>query len=224
MIVHDLEPITLVGGGITHKADFEDCLAFSSCVVAADGGAGACLDYGITPVAVIGDMDSVCGDVLRRLAPETIHRIDEQNSTDFDKALRSVKTPLVLGIGFTGARVDHELACYNALLRHADRRCVLLGESDIIFLAPPSLTLRLAPETRVSLFPLTKISGHSDGLLWPISGVEFGPDGQIGTSNMATGDVTLRMDRAGMLVILPRACLEIAVRALLAQSGSWPAL
>ena len=224
MIVHDLEPIALIGGGNLNNGDIEACLALSTYVVAADGGASACVNHDIIPHAVIGDMDSVDDETLRCIPQDRIHRIEEQDSTDFDKALRNISAPLILGAGFTGGRMDHELACYNAMLRHADRRCVLVGECDIIFLAPPTLTIPLAPGTRVSLFPLSRVAGHSQGLRWPISGLDFRPDGKIGTSNEAVGSVTLDWDRAGMLVILPRDCLEVAVKALVAQSGSWSAL
>ncbi|SHI79016.1 thiamine diphosphokinase [Shimia gijangensis] len=224
MIVHELEPIVLIGGASLNNRDLDACLKHATRVVAADGGALNSIKNGITPDAVIGDMDSISAEILRQIPQDRIHPVTEQDSTDFDKALRNISAPLVLGVGFTGGRVDHELACYHAMLMHADRRCLLVGESDLVFVAPPELTLPLAPGTRVSLFPLAAVTGRSDGLRWPIEGLEFCPDGKIGTSNMATGEVTLRWQQPGMLVILPRDCLDTVVRALEAQSGSWPAL
>ncbi len=223
MIVHEMEPIALIGGGTLNTGDFDACLALTSYVVAADGGAAVCVNHDVIPNAVIGDMDSVDEETLSRLPPERIHRVLEQDSTDFDKALRNISAPLIIGAGFTGGRMDHELACFNAMLRHADRRCILVGECDIVFLAPPTLTMPLVAGTRVSLFPLSRVAGHSQGLRWPIGGLDFRPDGKIGTSNEAVGPVTLDWDRAGMLVILPRDCLEGAVKALVAQPGSWSA-
>ena len=137
--------------------------------------------------------------------------------------MRAIQAPVTLGVGFTGARLDHQLACYNGLVRHPDRRCILLSDTDIAFLAPPVLELPLTTGTRVSLFPLGLVEGVSEGLRWPIGGLVFTPDGRIGTSNQATGPVRLEVTAPKMLVILPRIWLEVVVRALAAQPGSWPA-
>lgn len=228
VIVDSLEPITLVGAGTLTKSDLESCLRLAPKVVAADGGAVHCRKFGHIPEAVIGDMDSLEAADIAAIAPERLHHIAEQNSTDFDKALRSITAPVVLGAGFAGARVDHQLACYNALVRHPDRRCVLLSDADITFLAPPKLCLKLGAGTRVSLFPMGSVSGTSEGLRWEIDGLAFAPDGSIGTSNEAVGAVTLTFSAPHMLVILPREWLAEVVRTLRAQAvsqtGGWPAL
>lgn len=224
VIVDSLEPITLVGGGFVDRGDLISCLSFAPKVIAADSGAQVCQDLGAPPDAVIGDMDSVSEDVLSKLPPDRIHQIKEQNSTDFDKALRSISAPLVLGVGFCGGRLDHELACFSTLLQRPDRRCILLGPEDILFLAPPELSLPLDSGTRVSLFPLAPVQGRSQGLEWPVDDLFFEPGGQLGTSNLSTGPVRMTWEQPGMLVILPKACLGIAVTALAAQPGSWPAL
>ena len=222
-IVHGLEPITLIGGGLVTEGDLRACLSLAPRLVAADGGALLALDFGAIPVAVIGDMDSGSEAVARGVPAGAVHRIAEQDSTDFDKALRNIDAPLVLGVGFTGRRVDHELACYNALVRHPDLRCVLVGSDDVVCLCPPSLRLELTEGTRVSLFPMAEVRGRSDGLAWPIDGLRFAPDAQIGTSNVATGPVQLDVEAPGLLLILPRDALPELVRALLEQPGSWSA-
>ena len=221
-IVHDTAPVALVGAGCVEIGDIEALRGFAPRVVAADGGAHACLDAGIMPDRVIGDMDSGADLVARGIGAERILRIAEQDSTDFDKALRHIEAPLVIGVGFSGARIDHELACYNALVRHAGRRCILVGREDVVFLSPPCLSLDLPVGTRVSLFPMGEVSGQSEGLRWPIAGIKFAPDGRIGTSNMATGAVRLEVDAPKMLVLVPRACLPDVIEALLSETARWP--
>ncbi|MBR9842012.1 MAG: thiamine diphosphokinase [Rhodobacteraceae bacterium] len=221
-MVHDLEPVTLVGAGRVENGDIDAVRRFAPRVVAADGGAHACLDAGVIPERVIGDMDSGEDLDARGIGAERILKIEEQDSTDFDKALRHIEAPLVIGVGFSGARIDHELACYNVLLRYPARRCVLVDAEDIVFLAPPKVALPLAAGTRVSLFPMGAVTGRSEGLRWPIEGIAFAPDGRIGTSNMATGSVRLEMGAAKMLVMVPRACLGDVVAALLAEEAHWP--
>ena len=215
MIVRTATMVTILGGGECDVTDLSAALSRAPVLVAADGGAGAALAAGHVPDAVIGDLDSLRPADRAALDPARIHAIAEQNSTDFDKALRSVEAPGAIAVGFTGARLDHELAVYHTLVVRRRPPCVLLGSRDIIFAAPPELSLDLDPGSRVSLFPMAPVTGRSTGLRWPIDGIAFAPDRRIGTSNMAVaGKVTIRFDAPGMLVILPKRFLDVAIRAV----------
>ena len=211
--------VTLLGASAFDPEAFRTCLALAPVLVAADGAARQAVSVGHIPDAVIGDFDSLDPGTLAQIPTERLHRIDEQDTTDFDKALRSISAPLTLAVGFTGQRLDHELAVYNALVRLSGRPCIVVGSDDICFHAPPRLTLDLAARTRVSLFPMARVTGHSTGLKWPIAGLTFDPAGRIGTSNAAEGPVTLSFSGPGMLVILPRPALEAAVRGLQAATA-----
>lgn len=214
-IVQSADAVTLLGGAPARPRTLDLCLSMAPVLVAADGAAAVALAAGHLPDAVIGDFDSLDDDTRARLPAERLHQIDDQLTTDFDKALRNISAPLVLAAGFMGARLDHELAVYNALVRLRDRRCIVVGEHDICFHAPPELAISLTPGARVSLFPMARVTGESTGLRWPIGGLAFAPDGMVGTSNEAVeAEITLRMHGPGMLVILPRQALEAAVRAL----------
>lgn len=222
MIVDVAEPVTLVGGAPSGNDDLAAARAVAPIVVAADGGADTCLAAGIAPVAVIGDMDSL-SDTARVRFADRLFAVTEQETTDFDKALRHVAAPLVVAVGFSGGRFDHELAVLNSLLRHPGRPCVILGRESLTFLCPPQLDLRLAPATPVSLFPLGPAPVRSTGLVWPTDGLDFRPEGRIGTSNAMGPGGAARLVAATprMLVILPRAALEPAAAALRA-APRWP--
>lgn len=221
MIVHATDTVTLIGGGPTDPESLVLALSLGPRLVAADGGAGAALAAGHMPEAVIGDMDSLRPDDRAKIPAERIHQIDEQDSTDFDKCLSRIAAPLILGLGFTGARLDHQLAAYNALVRHHRQRCILIGEDEVILLAPPSLRLDLPAGTVVSLFPMGAVEATSEGLQWPLRGINFAPDGPVGTSNRATGPVWLAMTAPKMLLILPRSALTPLVETLLARPYGW---
>jgi len=222
MIVHESDPITLVGGAGLSDHLFDQALQVSRLVVAADSGADRALAHGITPRAVIGDFDSI-SQATRAALPEAIlHQMQDQDSTDFDKCLRSVSAPLILGVGFCGDRLDHQLAACNTLVRYPLQRCVLLGETDLVFLCPPAIHLPLDAGCRVSLFPMGAVEGLSDGLQWPLRGLNFAPDGQVGTSNAATGPVHLTITAPKMLVMLPVDRLDIVVTALTESAARWP--
>lgn len=217
-IVETTENVTLIGAGPVNKGILADAVRIAPYLVAADGGAELAQKYGKTPKKVIGDLDSVDRAILAKFPAGTVHRIDEQESTDFDKCLRNISAPLVVGVGFIGGRADHQLAALHSLVRHSDRSCVLLGPEDVVFHARAKQTLELEPGTRVSLFPLARVSGRSAGLKWPINGLEFEPGQKIGTSNRSTvGQVVLEVDGPGMLVIVPRAAFARVVGALSAK-------
>jgi thiamine pyrophosphokinase len=172
------------------------------------------LALGVEPEAVIGDFDSISPKARARLAGR-MHLIGEQVTTDFDKALRSIDAPFVLGLGFAGQRLDHGLAVLNTLVRQPAKRCLILSGSDVTFLAPRSLDLSLPKGSRLSLFPMGAVQGESEGLRWPLQDLHFAPDGMIGTSNEVSGPVRLRFDADRMLVILPRSAVGAALHGLI---------
>ena len=214
VIVQSTAGVTLAGGAGFSLKLLGMALALAPRVVAADGGADRLLRLGVQPEAVIGDFDSITAKSKAALAGR-LYPIREQVTTDFDKALRSIAAPFVLAVGFEGARLDHSLAVLNGLVRHAHQRCLILGATDVTFLAPLQLALQLPVGSRLSLFPMGAVTGESAGLRWPVQGIRFAPDGMIGTSNQVTGPVRLRFSAARMLVILPRSAVAAALDGLL---------
>ena len=221
MIVDILGPITLIGGANISEDDLHQALTIAPEIVAADGGANYVVNKGLNPLAVIGDFDSVSDHTKKQLSDSLLFHIEEQDSTDFEKCLRNITAELILAVGFSGERQDHQLAAYNALTRFPQCRCILVGLNELVFLCPPSLHLDLPVGCRVSLFPMGAVEGTSDGLEWPINGLNFAPDGRIGTSNHATGPVHLDMTAPKMLVILPQETLETVTNALQETTASW---
>ncbi|MGL6209667.1 MAG: thiamine diphosphokinase [Paracoccaceae bacterium] len=213
-IVRSLVGVTLVGGGPLTLRRLARSLSFAPRLVAADGGADRLLRLGQRPEAVIGDLDSISAAARAELGP-AVHLIPEQESTDFEKALTRIDAPFVLGLGFSGARLDHGLAVLNAMVRHPDRRCLIIGGGDVTFLAPHRLQMTLPVGSRLSLFPMAAVTGQSQGLRWPIEGLRFAPDGAIGTSNeVSSPRVDLSFDAEAMLVILPERALPAVLDAV----------
>ncbi len=220
-IVAENLPVTLIGGGVVDESTLIDAISRTGMLVAADGGANRAVALGHMPKVVIGDFDSVDHATQDVLGQEALFPIAEQDTTDFDKCLRNIDAPLIIAVGFTGARVDHELAALGCLVRYAARPVVMVNEDDVIMVCPPEIRLPLAAGVRVSLFPLGAASGTSTGLQWPIDGLEMAPDGMIGTSNISTGPVHLTMSTSKMLLILPRTMLDVAIKAMMI-APRWP--
>lgn len=221
-ILSSSRPVAFLGGGHASAPDLADALTICGKLVAVDGGLVAAQAAGRMPDAVIGDMDSAPPEALTHVPVARQHRVSEQQSTDFDKALRHVEAPVVVGVGFCGGRVDHQLAAFHTLLVHADRPCILVGAQEVVVLAPPLITLDMVAGEVVSLFPLVAVQGRSEGLEWPIDGLAFDPAQFIGTSNRALGAVRLQMDAPGMLLILPRVYLKPLVAHFVQDGARWP--
>ncbi len=215
LIVDETRPVTLVGGGDLGRDDLEWALSLAPFLVAADGGAAHALAQNHVPRAVIGDFDSISPDVAAQIPADQLFRLAEQDTTDFDKALRSIRAPLVLAVGFLGGRVDHQLAALNSLVQDQGPPCVLLGRHEVIFHLPPRIALPLAAKETVSLFPLRAVTARSSGLEWPLEGLRMAPGGQIGTSNRALGPIAISVDGPGLLGMVPRRHLPALIRALL---------
>ncbi|TJZ82256.1 thiamine diphosphokinase [Paracoccus hibiscisoli] len=211
-IRHD-RGVTVIGGGAVTPDDLDQALAVAPVLVAADGGADRALSLGQPPDWVIGDLDSISAPARRLIPAERVLEVSEQDSTDFAKCLRRIDAPLVMAVGFAGLRLDHTLAALTVMVAPGLPRVVMLAPDDVVMVCPPRLTLPLMPGTRVSLYPMGPTRGTSQGLEWPIDGILFAPGGRVGTSNRATGLVSLRME-GPMLVMLPRSCLGTVLTAL----------
>ncbi|WP_338418412.1 thiamine diphosphokinase [Paracoccus suum] len=205
--------VTLVGGGELGHGDLAEALSTAPLLVAADSGADAALAAGHVPDAVIGDFDSISPEAQARIPRERLHRVAEQDSTDFAKCLSRIDAGFVLALGFEGRRLDHTLAALTVMTQNRGRAILMLGAEDVTFLAPPRLDLPLAADTRVSLWPMGPARGISTGLRWPIDGIEFAPHGTVGTSNIALGPVSLAIE-GPMLVLLPREQWRLVLAAL----------
>jgi thiamine pyrophosphokinase len=213
-IFSENEPITIVGGAHFSKELLLEALERAPIVYAADGGANLCMQYRCQPKQVIGDLDSISPSVRCEIEPSRVIHVSEQDTTDFEKLLIRVKAPLMLAVGFMGGQIDHQMTVQTVLATHAHQKIICVGEHDVMFVSPPEINLALEAGTRVSLYPMAPVQVQSAGLYWATDGLCFAPDGQIGTSNRATGPVSLTPSSPRVLVILPKTCLDISINAM----------
>ena len=213
IIVSSLGAIGLVGGAKVETTDLAELSGLTTHLVAADGGADHLLAAGLSPAAVIGDMDSL-SDAARIAFADQLHPVAEQETTDFEKALMRVESACVLALGFTGGRMDHMLSVLNVLARYRHRAVVLLDDTDASFILPDDpVVLNLPPDTRLSLMPLAELRATATGLRWPLQDRVLHPAGTVSSSNaVAQGPVSIQAD-GPLLITLPRAHLAQAVTA-----------
>ena len=203
-------PAILIGAAPTNVAGIEFCQSDWP-VFAADGGVHTALAYNLCPLAVIGDMDSI--GPLGQIGSDTefIHQAG-QHDTDFEKCLKLIDAPLIVGFGFLGARHDHVLAVLHTLASLPESRpIILVGEDDVMLRVRGDCQFHLPIDTRFSLWPLGRQNfRQSEGLAWPIDGLTMEIGKQSGTSNRVSA-TPLEIKAGpgdGYMVILPANCLQ----------------
>lgn len=212
IIVSSEKPLCLVGGATATTSDITDVFQWVEGFVAVDSGADILLEAGITPFAVIGDLDSLSAQ-SRASFVNQLCEIKEQSTTDFEKTLTRVSASALIALGFTGGRMDHILSVLSVMMRYPDKPVILTDAHDVSFLAPAGKTVFALPEgTRVSLMPVTAALVSLDGVVWPFSQTLMEMTGFTSPSNAVLGgDVTIKTD-APVLVTLPRAQLATALK------------
>ena len=187
-------------------------------VLAADGGVNAAINAGLLPQMVIGDMDSVTDLDQLPVSVRQI-RVSGQDDTDFEKCLRLINAPLIVGVGFLDGRLDHSLAVLDAMarLKH-DRPVLLAGSNDVVLRLRGNIKLLLNRGCRVSIWPLgCQHFIRSEGLDWPLDNLTMQMGHRTGTSNRTNaGKIAITAGRGdGYAVIVPLAAFDKVLDAVL---------
>ena len=212
-IVEEGKIMAAFGGGFATRDDLEKVNAVASGLVCADGAGMQALRFGLRPDLVAGDFDSGDQGVLEADGIAT-YRDTDPDCTDFAKVLRLISARLVVGAGFLGRRLDHQLAVLGHLAAQPAGRVLLLGPHEVVFRLPAQISLPFGEATGVSLFPVTPVTACSTGLQWNLDGIDLRPDGMIATSNRALGDVLITVEHGALLAILPRRWFDMCVAVL----------
>lgn len=182
--IHADGPVLLLGGSTLDLNAFHAVRERSELLIAADGGANHLLGSGLVPDAIVGDLDSLMHVENWRRQSQLVH-CEEQESTDFEKCLYTVKAPWYWAMGFSGQRLDHSLAVLHSLARYVNsRRVLLLSDTDVSFVCRGDISLELPLSARLSVFPITPTRFvRSSGLSYPLDGLTLCAGEQIGCSN-----------------------------------------
>ncbi|MFN8506296.1 MAG: thiamine diphosphokinase [Dehalococcoidia bacterium] len=158
--------------------------AEASLVVAADGGARHALAAGLTPDAVVGDLDSVTAAERAAIPASRFHQVLDPNTTDLRKAIafaiaRGATRVDVAAAG--GGRADHALANLSVLREFRGAAEVHIADDYFdIRLVEGSATIDADPGTVVSLVAIGRCEGVTTAnLRWDLAAytLEFSPYG-----------------------------------------------
>lgn len=155
----------------------------NSYIISADGGTNNLKRMNITPDIIIGDMDSIFKNTLSHFLRSNvkIEKIDEQESTDFEKCLRYCvdrKFRDIIVFGSTSMRPDHTLNNYSVLKKFCNSLEIRLmtDEFEIVFIKK-KIEFSYKPNETISLMALPFAeSVTSSGLMYELNGdnLEFG--------------------------------------------------
>jgi thiamine pyrophosphokinase len=198
----------LIVGGLGPQAPILRRLrADADIVVAADSGLTSAIEAGFEPDFVVGDMDSLPDKgLLERFTSERKHVLPvDKDETDTEYGVRTLQemgcTEVVIA-GGGGGRFDHALAIALLFERvNPPRRWIT--EKEDIHLIDGDVEFSGRRGAVLSFFPIGGTAGqlHSEGLKWPLDGLEF-RRGYGGISNRITGAVVrIRVGKGKLLMI-----------------------
>lgn len=209
--------VVLLGGSQLDPNDLDHLLIYKLPLYVADSGVVHLDVNRHKPKAIIGDFDSVSPLMAAAFNAEDC-LLEDQNSTDFEKALDEIDAPYFLCLGFLGGRLDHELAAFNAITKRPEKNAIIVGEDSIAFVLPERFRMDLPPGTDIGLFPMAQVRADSDGLKWNLNEVKLSPSGTISTSNKVIKDRVEILVKTGKLIcILPREQMTEVIRQVLTK-------
>lgn len=202
--------LIVAGGDAPDNVFLQARAAKARVVIAADRGAQYCLNAGVRPDLVVGDMDSLPPEVFEEVKKSGIpfQKHDAcKDETDTQLALHAALSQGARSIEMlasTGDRIDHTLAnihlLYAAHVRGVDA-CILSPDSRI-FLIDSLSTISGMKGALVSLLPLSKeVKGISlSGFQWNLEDASMEIGNPYGISNRLVSDEARIQVRAGALI------------------------
>lgn len=175
-------------------------------VICADGGANTAVKLGITPDAIVGDLDSIHAEALVKFRRVPVYEDRNDETTDLEKAIlwaiQSGYDRLAI-IGAFGKRVDHTVGNLGVLRKfYPDAIITLIDDSGELSYVGRELSYDAKEGDVVSLIPLNKCEGiTTSGLRYPLDGESLELGVREGTSNVVTSSpVKIRVKKGHLLL------------------------
>ena len=154
-----------------------DVLETAGKVICCDGAADKLLDAGLTPDAIVGDMDSV-SERIRNQHAAIMVRSTDQDSNDLTKAVHYCienEYPSVVILGATGLREDHTLGNISLMLEYFPRIHVrIMSDYGIFSLLRSGDKVKSYPGEKISVFSIdNSVSITSKGLKYSLNNLQL---------------------------------------------------
>ena len=166
--------LILANGEPPSKKLIKKLLVDAPLFVCADGGANTAARYGLKPNAIVGDMDSITAQTLKRLRKAELQKVVDDYSTDLEKALSWVidkGSHSIVVAGATGGRLDHFIGNLSALVKFSVKATItFIDDSGEWIFIGHTKNLNLPAGSTVSLIPLSHCDGIvTKGLRWNLN-------------------------------------------------------
>lgn len=164
----DQEPALIIANGEACSAElFHQLLEWNPMVIVLDSAISRVLELGIKVDVLIGDFDrdfdyEIYKDIQY---PMDVIKIEDQNSTDLDKAIQYLihkKIPAANIIWATGRRMDHTMTNSTNMVKYQEKiKLVMLDDYSKIFPLQKHFIKWYPKETILSLIPVGTVEGIS---------------------------------------------------------------
>jgi len=177
-------------------------------LLCSDGGADSALRLGLTPDYIIGDLDSISKDAIKKFKNTSkILQYKRQNDTDVEKCLKFViknKFDEVLLIGVTGNRLDHTICNLGIVLKFFSKlKLSLLAENSYLKPYTGDVWLKTQKGEIISLYGFDKKTKIiSKGLKYPLKNISLPFGEKESTSNVSTLNAIQLKIRNGIIFII----------------------
>lgn len=184
--------VVILANGLFPKAQQGlDLLKAADQLICCDGAADKLIAKGMSPHVIVGDMDSLSGEVREQYA-SIIIQSDDQESNDLTKAVhycieKGYSSVSILGA--TGLREDHTLGNISLMLEYYPRIEVqIISDYGIFFLVRSGEQVRSKLGEKISFFSIdNRVSVSSTGLLYQLNDLRLS-NWYRATLNEATAD------------------------------------
>ncbi len=191
--------------------------AGASQICCADGGANTCRRFGVMPMAVFGDFDSVSPLTRGVLSATEWVPASDQEFTDLDKALcllagRGASDVSI--VGGLGRRVDHSISNLSLLLKYRGRLSITFHTSiEDVFLLEGRWDFEARRGRRISVIPLFgRARVTLSGLQYPLENEPLEMGKRESISNAASGGPTsIVVSEGPVLVCMGRAARDAPI-------------
>ena len=177
-------------------------------IIAADGGFDQLVRHGYTPDILIGDFDSLRGEIPEGL--RTIKYPKEKDETDmflsYEAGVKLGYSEFVM-LGATGGRLDHTYANISLLLyarEHGHNITLIDSNGIIICLKDEAISLAGNPGGSLSVFAFGGVANGVSilGTKYEVEGARLTPDFPLGVSNEFTDrPARISVEDGALLVI-----------------------
>lgn len=208
-----MRAIVVANGYVEVDESYVDFVRDDDLIIAADGGTEVALELGLEPSVVVGDLDSLPGELrvqLEQRKVEFVAHPPQKDETDTELAIRYAlqagASEIVL-LGAVGDRLDHTLANVLLLAMPELERVptTLMAGSTRLWLLRAGAQLEFEGQEGdvVSLLPLGRdaVGVTTTGLQWALDDamLSFGP--ARGVSNVMTTDSASVRLSDGLLLV-----------------------